>query len=436
MRSRLVVYWLILWAMLACVDPENVVIQGTNDILVVDGTITNLAEPQLLTLYRAQADRLTGRAGQLPVTQARVEVVVDSTRVVAAHETTDGHYQLPADFKGQIGHAYQLRFMLSDGTRYVSTQQVMPAVAPITKVRAEFNPKSLSTPLGGFYTAGHDLFIESQDPAEQHNYYRWSWILYERQYWCRTCVKGVYALHKVLAGVYKDQYYFVAGNEPTEDCFTPPPGYAAYDAPYVPDGHWYYDYACRTNCWEILYGYDITVFDDTYTNGNLITKQRIAQVPFYDYQPGLVDIRQFGLTADAYRYYKLFQDQTQNTGNLVDTPPTALGGNVHEVTNPQVICVGYFTASAVSLVHYWLDRQDTQGVAYGALDPEGPHSNLGDDLFYALNQRRTNPEPPPPYQGGRNAPNVRIWPNTDRPPTAPCLQSDNRTPFKPEGWRN
>lgn len=158
---------------LACVDPEDLILKGTVDIIVVDGTVTNLAEPQIIELNYSRADQLTGRFGTLPITKAQVEVVMDSSVVTPAHETTDGHYQLPADFKGQIGHAYQLRLTLSDGTHYVSTQQVMPPVARIDKIHAQFNLKSLSPPVGGYYTSGHDVFIELQDPADQRNYYRW-----------------------------------------------------------------------------------------------------------------------------------------------------------------------------------------------------------------------------------------------------------------------
>jgi hypothetical protein len=421
---------------LSCVDPEAILLHSTNDILVVDGTITNLAEPQLIKLNRSQADRLTGRFGTVPVTKATMEVVVDSSLVIAAHETIDGSYQLPSDFKGLVGHAYQLRFTLKDGTSYVSTQQVMPPVSPITKVSVQFNPKSLFPPLKGFYTAGHDMFIDTQDPASEHNYYRWTWTLWERQYWCHSCTKGVYSVYKVLPFVYKDESYFVTGTEPYEDCFTPSPGKERYDAPEVSNSYWIYDYRCRTPCWQIFYSYDIQVFDDAFTNGSLIGQQKVARIPFYDYQPGLVDIRQLSLTADAYRYYKLFQDQTEKTAGLADTPPTALGGNVHQEDNQRVTVVGYFTASAVSLVHYWLDRKDYQGVAYGATDPTGAHLTDGDDLYYVLNGRRPYPEPPPPYIGERESPYVRIWPNTDRPPTAPCLQNESQTPFKPEGWRD
>ncbi|WP_332369272.1 DUF4249 family protein [Spirosoma telluris] len=138
--------WLPLVSTSACVDPEDILLRGTNDILVIDGTITNLAETQLITINRSTADRLTGRFGTLPITKAQVEVVIDSSVVTTAHETTDGLYQLPADFKGQVGHAYQLRFTLRDGTHYESTQQVMPPQSPL--IRSTLSSTSKVCPPG------------------------------------------------------------------------------------------------------------------------------------------------------------------------------------------------------------------------------------------------------------------------------------------------
>jgi hypothetical protein len=427
---------LIVGLVIACVDPEEIDLPGRVDVIVVDGTITNLAEPQIIRLNRSKADPVTGRFSTLPITKAQVSVMKDSSVTFDCHETVDGSYQLPSDFRGQVGHAYQLRFTLSDGMQYASNQQVMQSVAAIASIHAEFNPNSLPANQFSGYRGGHDIFIDSQDPASQHNYYRWDWTLYERQYWCRTCQQGVYAPHKVLPHTYLNEYYFVAGNELFEDCFVPPTDNQDNGAPYVPKGYWYYDYQCRTTCWEILSSYTIDVFDDIYSDGGLIGRRKVAAIPFYQHAPCLVDVRQFSLTADAYRYYKLFAQQTQASGGLADTPPTVLAGNVHQVSDARNKVIGFFTASAVSLIHQWLDRKDALGTPLGALDPEGPHSNMGDDLFFALNRRRPVPESSPPYQGNRFPPNVRIWPNTDRPPTAICVPSDSRTPFKPVGWQD
>lgn len=392
------------WLLSACVEPFEQTLRQNINLVVVEGSITNLNEAQIIRLNRSKSDSLTGRYGSLPITNATVEVIEDSARIVTCHETVAGTYQLPSDFKGQVGHAYQLRFTLPDGTRYASTQQIIVAVPSISRITAQFNPTSLSSPLLQFYSAGHDVFIDTQDPADQHNYYRWDWKLYEKQEHCRTCVKGIYAVNIVTIPY---SGYYLSGNQPFEDCF-----YLPFDPVSLALPDFTFDYPCRTQCWEIIYGNTINLFDDVYSNGGLITKRTVAAIPFYQQSPCLVEIRQSGLTKDAYRYFKLFQGLTQNTGGLADTPPTALMGNVQNQANKQEIVVGYFTASSVSTKRIFLDRSDTEG------RPPG--------LFYGLNGRNPIPE---------SNVLINIVGSPLRPPTAICGPIDQRTPFKPEGWR-
>ena len=397
--------------LMGCVDPEDLTLRGTVNVIVIDGTITNLVEPQVIRLNRSRADSITGRFGTVPLAEASVEVIVDSSQVVACHETHAGTYQLPSDFKGQVGHAYQLRFTLADGTRYVSTQQTMLPVPPIKQVTAQFNPTAISPAFVGRYTAGHDLFVDTQDPIDRANYYRWEWILYEPQDWCRSCYQGIYVTNTLIPILpYTYPYYYSPSAQLYEDCFYPPFGTPAYVS--LIDHQ--YDYPCRTQCWEIVSSYSINVFSDQYTNGGLITRKSVAHIPYYQARPCLVDIRQESLTKDAYQYYTLFQQQTEKTGGLVDTPPAALGGNVHNTGNQTEVVVGYFTASAIASQPYYLDRKDTQNASYPG-------------LFYALTGRQS------PIPEGRTDQAYIL--NTPRPPTALCGPIDQRTPIKPKGWR-
>ncbi|GAB2532656.1 DUF4249 domain-containing protein [Spirosoma aerophilum] len=432
MRSLRFAFGSLLMAILltACVDPLDLTLSESVDILVVDGTITNLPEPQLIRLNRSKSDPLTGRFGTTPITKAAVEVLVDSTQRIACHETVDGTYQLPTDFKGQVGHAYQLRFTLSDGTPYMSTRQIMQPVPPISRVTAKFNSASLPVEqqLPGGYRGGHDISIDWNDPGNQHNYYRWEWKLYEKQNWCRSCQQGVYAVNTIPGNVYKDRIFYVSGSEPFENCFVPIKNVDAAQPP-IPSGLFVYDYPCRTQCWEIIYSSALNVFDDQYSNGGQITNRKIAQIPYYDSTAALVEIRQLSLPQTAYSFFSKFQNQTQNVNGLADSPPSAVVGNIRNMNNQRESVVGYFTASAVSSVRYWLDRNDVVGLPYGQTDPVGKSILTGSELFYSLNQRQPIPEPTYPY------PNIRIWGGPPRPVTAICVPSDSRTPYKPDGWQ-
>lgn len=371
--------------LLTCVDPIETTVNSSLNVIIVDGTITDLAEQQVIRLSRSQADRLTGRPGSVPITKATVTVVVDSSTLIACHETEDGSYQLPSDFKGQVGHAYQLRFTLNDDTKYESTTEVLQPVVPITQVRAQFNERSLSLTqrLNNVYTAAHDFYVDFTDPADQTNYYRWEWKDWEHQEWCRSCNGGRYQITD-------------AQGKLIEDCVNEQFSYPNFD------------YNCRTQCWEIIYSNDLTVFDDRYTNGNAVKALRVAQVPLYSKEHCLVEIRQTSLTKQAYTYFNQLNEQTKNSGGVAGSQPALLVGNIYNISKKNEPVVGYFSASSVSAVRYWLSRNDATGFTPG--------------LFQALNGHETVNEPS--YYGRY------------RPPLAVCVASETRTPVKPVGWQD
>ena len=92
---------------------------------------------------------------------------------------------------------------------------------------------------------------------------------------------------------------------------------------------------------------------------------------------------------------------------LADTPPAPIVGNVRNVSNPEEPVVGYFQASGIASIRYWLDRQNASSFA-------GRPTGL-------LNGREIMPEP--------------MGADLTRPPFAPCLPSISRTPIKPTGWK-
>ncbi len=379
----------------ACVDRYNPELNLSKELLVIDGILTDQPEPQRIRLYRSRSTQkvtVTQPAVQsrtevvnTPVAKARVEVVVNGGAVLTLRETEAGTYQLPEGFRGKPGDRYQLRFQTAEGGSYESSVETMTAAPPIGRAYDQFNPRGVSNATQTESIPTNDVYVDFQDPAAERNFYLWRWTQYESQDWCVTCRQGLYYLTDTGTGLTGD-----CRKVDSIDTFND------------------YDYTCLGFCWDIFYSQGINIFADVYANGRPQVGRLVAQIPLYQSNACLVVIQQYSLSADAYRYYKLLQDQTQNTGTLADTPPAPTAGNVRNVADPNESVVGYFSASAVALNRYWLDRKNTTG-------------GRRDGLFYSIKRRLPVEEPPLLYRAAR--------------PSSVCMPSRTRTPDRPLGWQ-
>ena len=364
-----------------CVSAYEPDLNLTADVLVVDGTVTDQAERQVIRLSRSRVE--LGVSGTAPISRARVECVVNGTETVVFSEnsTVRGQYEAPEGFRGRVGNRYRLRFRTAEGTAYESEEETMPAVPKIDRVYNKFDAAGIANAEKTRFTPAHLLYLDTQDPADARNFYRWQYTLWEQQGWCATCDRALYVLApNGLSGTCQ------------RDLSLPPTNS--------------FDYQCRPSCWEIIRGLPLNLFADNLGNGRPILGRPVGAIAFTQRTGALVEIRQQGLTAGAWRYFRLLEQQTQNTGTLADTPPAPLVGNVRNPANPEELVAGYFVVASVASVRYWLDRQNASGRPVG--------------LFEYLNNRAPTPEPG----------------SDTRPPLAICVPSDTRTPVKPEGWRN
>jgi hypothetical protein len=363
------------------------------DLLVVSGIITDQAGPQTIGLTRSVSrTRRDSAALTFPVTQASVEIMVDSTERLALTETTPGTYQLPAGFRGQIGHSYQLRFRTAEGVSYASNAETMGTVPPIARAYAVKHPGLVA--VGDSISAATDVFVDYQDPPGAANFYRWRWRNYEVQPLCASCKQGRYVVRDIGP----------VGSGPLEV-----PGCVVDTSirSFV-----YFDYPCRGQCWEIFYGTNLDIFTDRYTNGRPQLGHFIATIPAYQATPGLVVVEQLSLSANAYRYYKLLADQSQTNGTLADSPPAPTSGNVKNLSNPNENVIGYFSAAAVAQANVKFSRRDLGVTKY-----------VG--LLRATTNRLVSLEPDrlSPIFGGR-------------PPSAVCVPGRTRTDQFPPGWND
>ncbi|MDZ7935097.1 MAG: DUF4249 family protein [Emticicia sp.] len=128
-----------------------------------------------------------------------------------------------------------------------------------------------------------------------------------------------------------------------------------------------FDYTCGTSCWDIFYSSDINIFSDIFTDGQLQKNKLVAQIPLYQSNQCLVGIQQMSLSPNAFRYFKLIQDQSINTGTLADTPPAPIKSNVYNKDDAGELVLGYFSVSSVYEQKYMLTRKNATGAGLNAL---------------------------------------------------------------------
>lgn len=381
----------------SCIDPYKVTVQATQSYLIVEGTITDIDEPQTISIFETsesanyKSSQFTSTISPkssdiVPVTKAKVRVIENGQKTYELFENQAGYYTTPINFTGVIGSTYKLTIEKNNGERYESTEEKMFSVPEIGTLYDKFNQKGIKDNSSSNGTiATNDIYIDYIDPAAERNFYRWKWTSYELQNFCASCKQG---------------YYVRTGNNATAN------GSCVQDIR-LP-GFNYYDYYCEAFCWDIFQGKEIDIFSDVYTDGQTQYDKVVAQIPLYQSNPCLVVVQQMSLSANAFRYLKLIEDQSENTGTLADTPPAPIKGNVTNTKNANEIVLGYFSASAVSEVRYMMNRQNSIGA-------------VKDGLFKYQNRRDAIPESA----------------SDERPaiPFAICKPSVSRTAIAPKNWQ-
>ncbi len=360
-----------LFCTIACVEPFNLKITTPSEIISIDGNLSDQNREQTIVIKKTLPSNNYG-ATFLNVEKAKVVVEEDNSNIITCFESKAGTYSLPIGFKTKVGSTYVLKVTLADGTMYQSSIEKMKNTPAITNSTVVFDKKAIK--IGDNYSPGHLIYIDSKDNPEKGDNLFWRYKIYENQDVCISCEESIY----------------ITSPSPLGKCQTLPI--------YANTGN-VFDYICSGKCWEIFYSKEINVASDNFSNGNEIKNRLIAQVPFYQNQGFLIEVSQQNIDTKAFQFLKQLVEQNQNNGSLIDAPPSPLIGNIKNVNNPKEAVGGYFMVGNVRTKAIWVPR-------------------LENEKGIGLLGRLRNEEPSSP----------------NRPPTAPCIKSNTRTPLKPEGW--
>jgi hypothetical protein len=288
-----------------CVEPFNPDIGKYDNMLVVDGLITNLDEPYYIELSRSMpyedinSERETG---------ATVFVIDNDNNVYDFAESGSGTYVSdPSIFRGEIGKNYRLYIITSSGEEFESDYVELRNVPEIEELYWAYEEKETDDP--DEIVQGVQVFLSTEDTGNDTWYYRWEWI----ETW-----EFVTPL--------------IAAGRPT-----------------------------LNRCWKSENSASIEIATSKHLTGDAIKDHPLTYISQNTNRLGImysILVRQYSLSEESYSFWKQLQNINQNMGSLFDPTPIAVIGNIHHVTDPEIPVLGYFQASGVSTRRLFVDRSD------------------------------------------------------------------------------
>jgi len=296
---------LLLIGMIECEEPISLDSGPGTERLIVEGMITDEPGPYTVTLSTTAAYAFGSEGVNLFFDGAEITIFDSEGNSELLRQVSPGTYQTSAfGIIGVIGRSYWIQIVTPRGTEFVSDPEPMVSGPIMDDLYAEFVEQT------DFNLAGHQVYIDIEDPPESRNFFRYEWD-----------------------GLYQ---YSSLGDVAV---------------------------LCPTTCWQtesgkapVDGGVGINTLSDLRVNGNRITKHPIVLVPYFSRDQYIVRVKQFILTQGAFEYWEVLQNQLENTGGVFDTPPANINGNIKNKTNPEIPAIGYFGASSVQTEFLTIDR--------------------------------------------------------------------------------
>lgn len=312
--NRLSLLLLIGFGFSNCTDPYKMKTDTFEDALVVEATITNAFQKQTVKLSRTYAFE------DFPTFEENADVTItDSDGNEYPFVQTNNAYVSVNEFRALPGKQYQLTIITSDGKRYASTKEILPADSPLEDVTASVQTIDNVT--------GVEIRAKSNDASGSSQYYRFE---YEETY-------------KVIAPKWITTKAYFSGPNPVTPILTMLPRVEEARTCYSTDKS---SQILLLNANETAEGrVDFPV--RFISNQNYIMSHRYS-----------ILVRQYVQNQHAYNYYNTLKKLSGSGNILSPNQPGYLAGNIKSVSNPNEKVIGFFDVSTVSSKRIFFNYAD------------------------------------------------------------------------------
>lgn len=315
MQKRGALYCLIiLTAFAACKKVyQPPAVTNNYNYLVVEGVI-NTGANSITTITVSRSRNLGDTVSIIsPELQAQLAIESDNGNTYNLGSQGKGVYQ-SAPLSLDITHKYRLKIGTTSGGNYLS-DYVTPKQSPqIDSITFQQN-KDVT------------LYVHAHDPQNKTTYYRWE---FDETWQYRAAYEAMLGLNGSTI------FYRDASNQ-------------VY------------------NCWVTQHSTNVLTATTLQLGSDVISYTPLTVIPDSASRLGIrysINVFQYALTEDAYRYWEVVKKTTQQTGSIFDLQPSQLPGNIHNTTNANEPVLGYMSAGSITQKRIFIDNNQLNNFVF------------------------------------------------------------------------
>ena len=303
--------WVLIGIFLAggCIDPFTPNISGTEDLMVINGRITDREGFHFVEVSRTST--IYSYKGSYPVSDCTVEVEDERGKSFAFQETST-----PGIYRGWIEHAdliygngYKLSVVIPEGKTYESAFEELLPCPPIEDIPWDIQVTHTSDP--GVSYPSVQFYITTDASGDYAKNYMWE-------------LEETWRYHSHYS------IWFV------------------YDSLFKQISEYRSD--SLMTCYRTLPIPEIYTYSISNISGGYIRRFPINMVSSLNNRLSIrysLLARQYSLSDRAYDFWKALESQTKQRGELYETQPVVIRGNIVSRENPRETVLGLFFATAV-----------------------------------------------------------------------------------------
>lgn len=306
MRPTIKILPALILALSGCVAQFIPEINENAEMMVVRGMITNLNNSYTVTITRSVP--VTSEFSYVPVTGCTVTASDDNGGTFIFSEQLPGVYRSDSTvFTGIQGRTYTLH--IYDGLHYYESEamELIP-VPEIDSLYAALEDDAAYTP--GETKTGYRVYVSTSDPADQCEYYRWTF----EETW-------------------------------------------EFELPF--------DFPTVTNrlCWKNAASENVIIRSASALAENRITGQPLTFLTTDTdrlMRKYSILAKQYSICESEFRYWEHVRKLTQEIGGLYDIIPSSVRSNLHCTDDPSIKVLGFFSTSAVTSKRIFLEYKNAK----------------------------------------------------------------------------